>query len=89
MSYTNDEPLYWKTEFGPTGRLEAFIKADKRAPTGGWVSDEVTDFDISWIFLETHADFIIRTEKSTTAFLVLTKVAMSHHLTITVLCTVV
>ncbi|KAL8728162.1 MAG: hypothetical protein Q9181_005436 [Wetmoreana brouardii] len=38
--YTNNDPLYWKTVYGPTGALEAFIKADKRATTGGFVTAE-------------------------------------------------
>ena len=33
--------MYWKTVFGPTGALEAFVKANKRAPVGGFVSIEV------------------------------------------------
>ena len=42
--YTNDDPVYWKTVYGPTGALEAFVEANKRAPTGGFVSSEVRFF---------------------------------------------
>ncbi|KAL8705589.1 MAG: hypothetical protein Q9225_008018, partial [Loekoesia sp. 1 TL-2023] len=36
--YTYNDPLYWKTVYGPTGALKAFIEADKRATTGGFVT---------------------------------------------------
>ncbi|KAG8533950.1 uncharacterized protein KY384_001692 [Bacidia gigantensis] len=38
VMYTNDDPTYWKTVYGPTGALKAFVEANKRAPTGGFVS---------------------------------------------------
>ena len=33
--------MYIKNDFSPTGALEAFLEADRRAPTGGFVSAEV------------------------------------------------
>ena len=42
--YTDNDPVYWKTVYGPTGALEAFVKADKRAPVGGFVSAKVRRF---------------------------------------------
>lgn len=38
--YTDNDPIYWRTVYGPTGALEAFVEADKMAPTGGFVSDK-------------------------------------------------
>nr|AUW31311.1 putative alpha/beta-hydrolase [Cladonia uncialis subsp. uncialis] len=38
--YTDDDPTYWRNVYGPTGALEAFLEADKMAPTGGFVSDK-------------------------------------------------
>ncbi|CAF9934994.1 MAG: hypothetical protein HETSPECPRED_009423 [Heterodermia speciosa] len=36
--YTDNEPLYWKTVYGPTGALESFVKSNKRASTAGFLS---------------------------------------------------
>ena len=42
VMYTDNDPMYWKTVYGPTGALDAFVEADKMAPTGGFVSDNVS-----------------------------------------------
>lgn len=35
--YTDNDPLYWKTVYGPTGALKAFVGANKRAAGGAIV----------------------------------------------------
>ena len=40
--YTDNEPLYWKTVYGPTGALESFVESNKRASTAGFLSAAVS-----------------------------------------------
>ena len=48
--YTDDDPTYWKTVYGATGALQKFVEADKRAPVGGFVSQEVYGSSIgTWL----------------------------------------
>ncbi|KAL8777449.1 MAG: hypothetical protein Q9213_007863 [Squamulea squamosa] len=40
IAYTIDEPRYWPTNFLPPGTLEASLQADRRLPTGTFVSSQ-------------------------------------------------
>ncbi len=68
VMYTDDDPIYWRTAYGPTGALEAFVEADKMAPTGGFVSDKVSrPSPFQARVSKSQAFHSCRTEKSTIA----------------------
>ena len=65
LFYTDDPPVYWKTDFGPTGALKAYLEADRKAPTGGFVSAEAGLMLPT--LLKHGADVPLRKKRSTTA----------------------